>query len=66
MDRGESEWERKLVDRLRVKHYQWRTEQTYRDWARRIAVWLAKRNGGKRLEDAFGVDVMEFLTALAV
>ena len=66
MDRGESEWERKLVDRLRVKHYQWRTEQTYRDWARRFAVWLAKRNGGKRLEDAIGEDVKEFLTALAV
>ena len=66
MDRGESEWERKLVERLRVKHYQWRTEQTYRDWARRFANWLAKRNDGKRLEDAIGEDVKEFLTALAV
>lgn len=66
MDRGESEWERKLVARLRVMHYQWRTEQTYREWGRRFAGWLGKRNAGKRLEDAIGEDVKEFLTVLAV
>jgi hypothetical protein len=35
-DMGATPWERKLVERLRVGHYQWRTELTYREWARRF------------------------------
>lgn len=61
MDRGKEGWERQLVDRLRVGHYQWRTEQTYREWAWRFAGWLGK----KRMEEATGEDVKQYLTHLA-
>ena len=32
-DTGAAPWERRLIERLRLNHYSWRTEQTYRDWA---------------------------------
>ena len=35
-DLGESPWERKLVARIRELHLAWRTETTYRQWARRL------------------------------
>ena len=35
-DLGESPWERKLVARIRELHLAWRTETTYRHWARRL------------------------------
>ena len=47
-DQGRPEWERRLIQVLRERHYEWRTEQAYRMWARRLA---------ERLE-AFGGNVM--------
>ena len=32
-DLGKTDWERRLIQRVRTLHYQWRTEQTYRGWA---------------------------------
>lgn len=61
-DAGKTDWERKLVERLRVRHYRWRTEQTYRDWAWRFARWLAP----KVLEAAETADIRRFLSHLAV
>src|ERR1035437_1686519 len=61
-DTGKAPWERRLVERLRVGQYQWRTEVTYRDWAWRFAVWL----GTRPLEVATGEDLKDFLTHLAV
>jgi len=39
-DLGKSDWERQMIECLRSRHYQWRTEQTYRAWAWRFARWL--------------------------
>lgn len=61
-DLGATPWERKLVERLRVGHYQWRTETSYREWARRFCAWL----GTKTLEEAGDEDIKRFLTELAV
>ena len=61
-DTGKTPWERRLVERLRVGQYQWRTEVTYRDWAWRFAVWL----GARPLDGATGEDLKDFLTHLAV
>jgi integrase len=36
-DLGATEWEQRLIRELRSRHYQWRTEQTYRGWAHRFA-----------------------------
>ncbi len=62
-DLGATEWERKLIERLRLLHYSWRTEQTYRDWAWRFDKFLAQRGG---MAGASGDQVREFLTRLAV
>jgi len=61
-DLGTTAWERKLVERLRIGHYQWRTEMTYREWARRFCSWLETRT----LESACDEDIKRFLTELAV
>ena len=45
-DLGGPEWERALIRVLRERHYEWRTEQAYRMWARRFAAWLEKRRHG--------------------
>ena len=37
-----------LIQVLRTRHYQWRTEQTYRGWAWRFADWLERRGSGGR------------------
>lgn len=42
-DLGKTEWEQRLIRTLRSRHYQWRTEQTYRQWAWRFAEWLEGR-----------------------
>lgn len=42
-DQGETEWERRLIQRLRVLHYAWRTEETYRGWAWRLARFMGER-----------------------
>src|SRR5258705_9302526 len=31
-DLGRNDWEQRLVARLRMRHFSWRTEQTYRGW----------------------------------
>lgn len=62
-DLGASAWERRLIETLRTRHYQWRTEQTYRGWAARFAMWLQKR--GCPVEEAAADHVREFLTELA-
>lgn len=61
-DLGATAWERKLVERLRVGHYQWRTETSYREWARRFCAWL----GTRTLEESGDEDIKRFLTELAV
>ena len=62
-DLGKTDWERRLIQVLRSRHYQWRTEQTYRGWATRFADWLRSR--GCRVEEAGADQVREFLTEMA-
>ena len=61
-DRGESPWEQRMVTVLRTRHLQWRTEETYRGWAKRFAHWL----GEKPVEEACGDDIRGYLEYLAV
>ena len=61
-DRGKTPWERRLVERLRVGQYQWRTETTYRDWVWRFVEWLGERP----VESATDRDIRDFLSYLAV
>jgi integron integrase len=61
-DTGAEAWERRLIERLRIQHYAWRTEQTYREWAWRLADFIRPRS----LEQAGGEDVKAFLSELAV
>ena len=60
-DLGRTAWERRLVERIRVRHFSWRTEQTYRGWAWRLADFL----GARPVESATGEDVRSFLSHLA-
>lgn len=60
-DQGSTPWEKKLVEKLRVGQYKWRTEQTYRDWIWRFCDWY-----GKDPLLAGDEDVKKFLTWLAV
>lgn len=61
-DTGSTEWESALIRLLRSRGLLWRTEQTYRGWAARFAVFLQPRH--PRL--ATGADVKAFLEDLAV
>jgi len=61
-DVGKTDWERRLIERLRLLHYSWRTEQTYRDWSWRFC----RSVGGRELSTATGEDVRSFLSDLAV
>jgi hypothetical protein len=61
-DTGTAPWEIRLIERLRLKHYSWRTEQTYRQWAWRLAASL----GGHEMVSASGEDLKRFLSELAV
>ncbi|HWW03278.1 MAG TPA: integron integrase [Candidatus Acidoferrum sp.] len=61
-DTGATPWERRLIERLRLGHYSWRTEQTYREWAWRLERFI----GGKGVEEAGEQDVKSFLSGLAV
>jgi hypothetical protein len=54
-DLGGPVWERELIRVLRERHYEWRTEQAYRMWARRFAAWLSERRHG--LDTAPGAQV---------
>jgi hypothetical protein len=42
-DLGRTDWEQRLVARLRLKGLAWRTEQTYRGWVWRLARFMSKR-----------------------
>jgi len=61
-DTGAVAWEQRLIERLRIQHYAWRTEQTYREWAWRLADFVRPRE----LETATGEDIKAFLSELAV
>jgi integron integrase len=61
-DTGKAPWESRLIERLRLKHYSWRTEQTYRKWAWRLAHFV----GARGLESATDEDLKGFLSELAV
>ena len=61
-DLGGPDWERALVTALRRKGMLWRTEQTYRMWARRFAEFIRPRSPFA----AGGEEVADFLTAMAV
>jgi integron integrase len=60
-DLGSTPWERRLVECIRTRHLLWRTEQTYRGWAKRFASFLH----GRAVEDATEADVRAFLSHLA-
>jgi len=61
-DRGGPPWEQRMVAVLRTRQLQWRTEEAYRSWARRFALWL----GEKPVEEASGDDIRRYLEHLAV
>ena len=60
-DTGRTPWETRLIERLRLKQYSWRTEQTYREWAWRLAHFV----GARGLEEATGEDIKGFLSDLS-
>jgi integron integrase len=62
-DLGGPEWERNLIRVLRERHYEWRTEQAYRMWARRFAGWLESR--GVTVPGAGELELRGFLSDLA-
>ena len=62
-DLGGPEWERRLIRELRSRHYEWRTEQAYRMWARRFAAWLEGRKGS--VFSAGEIELRDFLSDLA-
>lgn len=62
-DLGRTAWEQRLVRELRTRHYQWRTEQTYRTWASGFARWLEER--GQTVESAGEGNVRDFLSEVA-
>ena len=61
-DTGKTAWESRLIERLRLKHYSWRTERTYREWAWRLARFVGPRG----LDSATDEDIKGFLSELAV
>ena len=61
-DLGGPEWERAMVKVARERGLLWRTEQTYRGWAARFALFIAP----KRPEEAGREEVGAFLSHLAV
>ena len=61
-DLGAEPWERALIKAARERGFLWRTEETYRGWARRFARFIAPRTP----DAATAEDVGAFLSALAV
>ena len=59
-DMGRTDWEARMIERLRLNHYSWRTEQTYQDWAWRFkqSLWT------KTMAEADGEDIRRLLTEL--
>lgn len=64
-DLGGPEWERRLIQELRTRHYQWRTEQTYRMWAERFARWLEDTRPGRNPIQAEEGVIRDYLSELA-
>ncbi|MEZ5277945.1 MAG: integron integrase [Opitutaceae bacterium] len=62
MDRGATEWEKKLIRVCREKGHLWRTEQTYRGWAKRLVDFVAPMAP----ETIDREDVSRFLSEIAV
>jgi integron integrase len=62
-DLGGPLWEQKLIREIRCRHYEWRTEQAYRMWAKRFVDWLAGRN--HTVSSATEVELRDFLSDLA-
>ena len=62
-DLGGPVWEQKLIREIRSRHYEWRTEQAYRMWARRFADWLAGRQ--QTVFSATEIELRDFLSDLA-
>ena len=62
-DLGGPVWEQRLIRVLRERHYEWRTEQAYRMWARRFVERL-ESFGGQVLA-AGEMELREFLSDLA-
>ncbi|WP_221030074.1 integron integrase [Actomonas aquatica] len=61
-DLGETDWEQALVKAARERGHLWRTEETYRGWARRFARFLAPRTPWAATAEEVGA----FLSQLAV
>jgi integron integrase len=61
-DLGKSDWEEALITAIRRKGLLWRTEQTYRGWAKRLVKFMEPRQPWV----AAAADVERFLTYLAV
>ena len=61
-DLGRSQWEAALIRAARERHFQWRTEETYRRWATRFAQFVAPDSPFK----AGPQEVQSFLSDLAV
>lgn len=62
IDQGGADWERDLVLAIRRKGLLWRTEQTYREWAKQFVRFITPRSAYA----SEGEDVNRFLTTLAV
>lgn len=61
-DQGGADWERDLIAAIRSRGLLWRTEEAYRNWAKRFARFVAPRSPYA----AETGDVGRFLTSLAV
>lgn len=61
-DLGGADWERDLVRAIRTAGFLWRTEETYRNWAKKFAEFLRPRSPYA----AEAEDVAAFLSMLAV
>ncbi len=61
-DLGGPGWERDLIKACRERHFLWRTERTYRDWAARFAAFLRPRSPYAAGKEEVGA----FLSHLAV
>lgn len=61
-DMGGPDWEITLIQTIRVRGLLWRTEETYRMWARRFAAFIAPRTPLVATAEEVGA----FLTDLAV
>lgn len=61
-DLGDSDWEQELIGAIRRKNLMWRTEQTYRRWAKKFAEFIAPDTPWK----ADGPKVQAFLSEMAI